>query len=133
MLQEHVQRAVPCASVQVGVYVYPSHPGLLGLLCRRVDVQGFNLQGPLPSSLTTLSKLSTLILGGNMGITHLPSNLKSLTKLTYVVARSRSSTRLGGSPGVARALSSYISTNYMVLHDMLRAVPCLVSTAGSWT
>ena len=81
-----------CECASHGVYACPSHPGLLGLLCRHVDVQGFNLQGPVPSSLTALSQLSTLILAGNIGITNLPSNLKSLTKLTYVVARSRSST-----------------------------------------
>ena len=77
----------------VFTYIPPYIPRILGLLCRYVDVQAFNLQGPVPSSLTTLSQLSTLILGGNPGITNLPSNLKSLTKLTYVVARSRSPTR----------------------------------------
>lgn len=73
-----------CATRFRGVYCTRriTPPGTSVCDVSYVDVQAFNLQGPVPSSLTALSQLSTLILGGNPGITNLPSNLKSLTKLT---------------------------------------------------
>jgi hypothetical protein len=52
---------------------------------RSVNVATFRLQGTIPTDLTALSQLRSLILDANPSIVKLPNALKSLITLQYVI------------------------------------------------
>ncbi|KAJ4822443.1 hypothetical protein Tsubulata_019789, partial [Turnera subulata] len=66
---------------------YSSIPSVLGHLLpnlAHLNLSYSMFSGPIPSSISNLSKLSSLDLSGNVGLGHIPSSLQNLTQLVYL-------------------------------------------------